>query len=92
MRVRYFGWPILKCVVILAEVNRTAVVGYPMGSALTSSTTRVCPLKQDRLPIFKTTVKLVCYLRNLMPWFRKRFVFIWLTGNMKSHHALMCDI
>ena len=43
MHVSYFGWPILKCVVILVEDNRTAVVGYPMGSALTSPTTRVYP-------------------------------------------------
>ena len=36
MHVRYFGWLILKGEFILAEVDRTAGVGYPMGSALTS--------------------------------------------------------
>ena len=27
-----------------------------------------------------------------MPWFRKGFVFMWLTGNMKSRYVLMSDI
>ena len=43
VHVRYIVWPILKYVFILVKFNKTGVVGYPRGSALTSPTTRVYP-------------------------------------------------